>query len=79
MKQQENKMKNIGWVVTLAGTAALLALGVLYAWSIFKANIPAEWAWTESQKSLPYSVAAVVFSLMTMVGARLRVTPVLEL
>jgi len=64
---------NRGWVVTIAGTAALLALGVLYAWSVFKANIPAEWGWVESQKSLPYSVACVVFSIMTYVGARLLV------
>ncbi len=63
--------KNPGWIVTAAGTAALLALGVLYAWSVFKANIPAEWGWADSQKSLPYSVACVVFSIMTMVGARL--------
>ena len=63
--------KNPGWIVTTAGTAALLALGVLYAWSVFKANIPAEWGWADSQKSLPYSVACVVFSIMTMVGARL--------
>ncbi len=62
---------NMGWIVTFAGTAALLALGVLYAWSVFKANILPEWGWAESQKSLPYSVACVVFSVMTMVGARL--------
>jgi OFA family oxalate/formate antiporter-like MFS transporter len=60
-----------GWLVTIAGTSALLALGVLYSWSVFKANIPAEWGWLESQKSLPYSVACVVFSIMTFVGARL--------
>ena len=64
---------NRGWLVTIAGTSALLALGVLYSWSVFKANIPAEWGWLESQKSLPYSVAAVVFSIMTLVGARLLV------
>jgi OFA family oxalate/formate antiporter-like MFS transporter len=67
----QTSVKNLGWVVTVAGTAALLALGVLYAWSVFKANIPAEWGWADSQKSLPYSVACVVFSIMTMVGARL--------
>jgi len=67
----QDTTKNPGWIVTTAGTAALLALGVLYAWSVFKANIPAEWGWADSQKSLPYSVACVVFSIMTMVGARL--------
>jgi len=64
-------LDNRGWLVTIAGTSALLALGVLYAWSIFKANIPVEWGWAESQKTLPYSVACVVFSIMTLVGARL--------
>jgi len=69
----KNSFINRGWLVTIAGTAALLALGVLYSWSVFKANIPAEWGWLESQKSLPYSVACVVFSIMTFVGARLLV------
>jgi len=70
---EKNSVKNQGWLVTIAGTAALLALGVLYSWSVFKANIPVEWGWLEAQKSLPYSVAAVVFSIMTFVGARLLV------
>lgn len=69
----KNVVANRGWLVTIAGTSALLALGVLYAWSVFKANIPAEWGWAESQKMLPYSVACVVFSIMTLVGARLLV------
>ena len=68
---EQNSLKNRGILVTIAGTAALLALGVLYSWSVFKANIPAEWGWLEFQKSLPYSVACVVFSIMTFVGARL--------
>jgi OFA family oxalate/formate antiporter-like MFS transporter len=62
---------NQGWLVTTAGTSALLAMGVLYAWSVVKANIPDEWGWADSQKLLPYSIACVVFSLMTMAGARL--------
>lgn len=60
-----------GWLVTFAGTTALLALGVLYSWSVVRANIPASWGWAEVHKTLPYSVAVVVFSLMTLVGAKL--------
>jgi MFS transporter, OFA family, oxalate/formate antiporter len=70
MKKSSNK-ENKGWVVTIAGTCALLAMGVLYGWSVVKAAIPAEWGWAESQKVLPYSIACVVFSIMTLVGARL--------
>ncbi len=68
---KETVNPNKGWLVTAAGTAALLALGVLYSWSVIRANIPASWGWAESQKTLPYSVAVVVFSIMTLVGARL--------
>ena len=60
-----------GWLVTITCAGVLLALGVLYAWSVFKANIPVEWGWTESQKTLPYSVACVVLSTMAPLGARL--------
>lgn len=69
--ETNTEVKNKGWLVTIAGTCALLALGVLYAWSVFKANIPDEWGWADSQKTLPYSVACVVFSLATLLGARL--------
>ena len=69
--KQKTVNPNKGWLVTAAGTGALLALGVLYSWSVLRANIPASWGWAESQKTLPYSVAVVVFSIMTLVGARL--------
>ena len=68
---QEQLHVNKGWIVTIAGTIALLALGALYSWSVIRANIPAEWGWAETQKTLPYSVAVVVFSIMTLVGGRL--------
>jgi OFA family oxalate/formate antiporter-like MFS transporter len=58
-------------LVTIAGTCALLVLGVPNAWSVIKANIPNEWVWSEFQKSLPFSFACVSFSIMTLVGARL--------
>ncbi len=31
---EQNSLKNRGILVTIAGTAALLALGVLYSWSV---------------------------------------------
>jgi len=65
-----------GWIVTIAGTCALLSLGVLYAWSVLKANIPDAWNWADSQKSLPYSTACVIFSLATILGAKLLGTDI---
>ena len=70
--QNTSNVKNKGWQVTFAGTGALLALGVLYAWSIFKANIPAEWGWTEADKSLPYAVACLVFCIIMVPAGRMQ-------
>ncbi|HEY8347811.1 MAG TPA: OFA family MFS transporter [Symbiobacteriaceae bacterium] len=65
-------MRNRGWVVTAAGTGINLALGVLYAWSVFKGAIQTELGLTDFQASLPYAVASGMFALM-MVPAGLLV------
>ncbi|MCB1229086.1 MAG: OFA family MFS transporter [Verrucomicrobiae bacterium] len=57
-------MKNRGPTVTLAGLGINLALGVLYTWSVISKGVPAEWNWTETDKSLPYAVACLVFCLI---------------
>jgi MFS transporter, OFA family, oxalate/formate antiporter len=61
-----------GWVVTLAGTGINLALGILYTWSVIKKGIPAEWGWGDFERSLPYSVALLVFAFATVVAGRLQ-------
>ncbi|MBP7051373.1 MAG: OFA family MFS transporter [Phycisphaerae bacterium] len=63
---------NRGWVVTIAGTGINLALGVLYSWSVISKEIPADWAWTEAGKSLPYSVACLVFALVMVPAGRMQ-------
>lgn len=63
---------NPGWTVTLAGTGINLALGVFYAWSVISQNIPGEWNWSETEKSLPYSVAVLVFSFANVPGGRVQ-------
>jgi OFA family oxalate/formate antiporter-like MFS transporter len=65
------EVRNIGWRVTFAGMGINLALGVLYAWSVVKKGIPADWqgsVWTDFRRNLPYAVACLVFAL-TMVPA----------
>ncbi|MGD0088401.1 MAG: OFA family MFS transporter [Planctomycetota bacterium] len=64
----DEPVKNLGWRVTFAGTGINLALGVLYAWSTLKKEIPASWGWSDFQKNLPYSICCLVFAL-TMVPA----------
>ena len=61
-----------GWVVTLAGTGINLALGILYTWSVISKAIPADWGWSEQQKSWPYAIACLVFSIMMVPAGRLQ-------
>jgi OFA family oxalate/formate antiporter-like MFS transporter len=61
-----------GWAVTFAGMGINLALGVLYSWSVVSKEIPKEWGWSEAAKSLPYSVACLVFSLIMVPAGRMQ-------
>ncbi|MDW7675659.1 MAG: OFA family MFS transporter [Bacillota bacterium] len=59
-----------GWSVTAAGTGINLALGVLYAWSIFKADLVANYGLTEFQASLPFMVACGFWAIMMVPAGR---------
>jgi OFA family oxalate/formate antiporter-like MFS transporter len=63
---------NRGWIVTFAGTGINLALGVLYTWSVISKGVPEEWGWTETDKSLPYAIACLVFSLIMVPAGRMQ-------
>lgn len=63
---------NRGWIVVIAGLSINLMFGVLYAWSIFSANLSSMYKWTSFQASLPYTVAIVVFALVMLVGGKLQ-------
>jgi len=68
----DQPVKNLGWQVTLAGTGINLALGILYTWSVISKEVPADWGWSEADKSWPYSIACLVFSLMMVPAGRFQ-------
>ena len=61
-----------GWVVTLAALGINLALGILYTWSVISKAIPEAWNWSEAQKSWPYAIACLMFSIMMVPAGRLQ-------
>jgi OFA family oxalate/formate antiporter-like MFS transporter len=76
------------WVVTAAGTAVNLCLGILYAWSIWKAGLLGNkdhppgtamtgvnegWVYlTDSQATWAYSLCGFVFALFMIPGGRIQ-------
>ncbi|MBN1671812.1 MAG: OFA family MFS transporter [Kiritimatiellae bacterium] len=64
--------KNFGWQVALAGMGINLALGILYTWSTISKGVPGAWKWSEADKSWPYAIACLVFSLVMVPAGRLQ-------
>jgi nitrate/nitrite transporter NarK len=70
--------QNRGWIVTLAGTAINLALGILYTWSIFKGAIkasiekggPGSFQWDLASINDPYAVCCLVFAFAMIVAGK---------
>lgn len=67
-----------GWKVVAAGTGINLALGVLYAWSIFKGAIkasiekggPDAFQWDVASINDPYAVCCLVFAFAMIVAGK---------
>jgi len=62
-------MSRRGWLVTLGGMGLNLALGILYAWSVFSKQLvetvdKGGFGWTKMQATLPYTVAIAFFAIM---------------
>ena len=68
----EPEFKNYGWRVTFAGMGINLALGILYTWSVISKGIPAAWNWSEADKSWPYAIACLIFSIVMVPAGRLQ-------
>ncbi|MFO7559727.1 MAG: OFA family MFS transporter [Desulfobacterales bacterium] len=73
------EIKNKGWTVTLAGLGINLALGILYAWSIFKLNIEesivagdGRYNWDLASLNDPYAVCCLVFAFTMILAGRLQ-------
>src|SRR5947209_1268811 len=76
------------WVVTFAGTAVNLCLGILYAWSVWKGNLIADadhpagsrmtglnegWSYlTDAQATWAYAICGFVFAVFMIPGGRIQ-------
>src|SRR5271157_1083101 len=86
MTQEENKVPAKAWVVTFAGMAVNLCLGILYAWSVWaKALINVKQAgqpmtginegWTyltNAEAATPFSLCVIIFAIFMIAGGRIQ-------
>ena len=61
-----------GWKVLFAGLCINLTLGVLYSWSVIKKALVHDWNWTNSDASLPYTVAILTWAIALIFAGRLQ-------
>jgi len=59
------------YVYLVTGMVMLLFLGLIYAWSIFRAPLGAEYGWSVSQMSLTFTISIIAFCLGIYSAGRL--------
>jgi OFA family oxalate/formate antiporter-like MFS transporter len=60
------------WWRVVGGLSMNIALGTLYAWSVFVAPLEKEFGWKRAQTSNVFTIAVVVFALTFVVAGRLQ-------
>jgi MFS transporter, OFA family, oxalate/formate antiporter len=60
------------WWRIVGGLSMNLALGALYAWSVFVAPLEKQLAWKRTDTSMVFTIAVVVFALTFIVAGRLQ-------
>ena len=60
------------WLPVVGGILMNLALGSLYAWSVFVPPLEREFGWSRAQTSWVYTIAIVCFALTFIVAGRLQ-------
>lgn len=57
------QLKKTRWGYLALGVVLLLCLGLIYAWSVFRAPLEAEFGWSKAQTSVTFSVSMTMFCL----------------
>jgi len=60
------------WLTIVGGVSMNLALGTLYAWSVFVLPLEQEFGWTRAQTSWTFTIAIVTFATSFVLAGRLQ-------
>ena len=56
------------WVIAAAGVVMQIALGAVYAWSVFRIPLTIAFGWTISEVTLTFTIAIFVLGLAAFGG-----------
>src|ERR671933_2775624 len=60
------------WWIALAAVLVQLALGAVYAWSVFNKPLQGQFGWSKSQVVIPFEVAIGTIFIGTFIGGRIQ-------
>lgn len=60
------------WWRVVGGLSMNLALGTLYAWSVFVAPLEKEFGWKRAETSMVFTIAVVVFAITFILAGRIQ-------
>jgi OFA family oxalate/formate antiporter-like MFS transporter len=60
------------WGIAIAAVLVQLALGAVYAWSVFNKPLQAEFGWSKSQAVLPFEAAIGTIFIGSLIGGRIQ-------
>ena len=66
-----NQKLSVRWTYMIVGVIAMLFAGVLYAWSILKSPLSAEFGWGVSDLALNFTLAMTFFCIGGLLGAQI--------
>lgn len=64
-------LKKKRWIYLIMGMAMMLFLGLIYAWSVFRTPLEAEFGWTKSQMSVTFSISIMMFCIGCIVSGQI--------
>jgi OFA family oxalate/formate antiporter-like MFS transporter len=73
MAQQTDPNPTRGrWWIVVAAVLVQLALGAVYAWSVFNAPLQAEFGWSKAQAVLPFETVIGTIFIGSLIGGRIQ-------
>ncbi len=56
------------WIIAVAGVIMQIALGAVYAWSVFRIPLSKAFGWTISQVTLTFTIAMLTVGFAAFAG-----------